>query len=160
MLAFSETVYDSIKFLHILAAIVWVGTGLYFQWQATRLTRAGADGQRMATLTGDIEVTGKTLLLPASLIVLVMGITLVWYTPSIAATDTWILIGLAGALATAITGSVFLGPTAGKLRAAIETEGVDAPSVVAMRRKLLTVARVDQVVLLIVIADMVFKPGR
>jgi uncharacterized membrane protein len=159
MLAFSETVYDTIKFVHIFAAMVWVGTGLYFQWKATRLVRSGADGQRMALLTGDIEDAGKKLLMPASITVLVMGLVLVWYTPSIGLTDTWILIGLAGAVATTITGAAFLGPTAGKLSTAIEAEGPDTPSVTAMRRKILTVARVDQVVLLIVIVDMVFKPG-
>lgn len=159
MLAFSQGVYDTLKYIHILAAIVWVGTGLYFQYQATRLSRIG-DPDRMAAFTKDVEFTGKRLLLPASILVLVMGIVMVLYAPGLDFEDTWIALGLIGSIATAITGSVFIGPTAGKLGAAIEVEGPASPQVVALTKRIFTVSRIDQVVLLLVIAAMVFKPGR
>jgi uncharacterized membrane protein len=158
VLAFSENVYETLKFIHILAAIVWVGSGLYFQWQATRLNRLG-DPERMAAFTKDIEQAGMKLLMPASVVVLIVGIVMVIYTPSIGFTDTWIAIGLLGAVATAITGSVFIGPTAGKVGRAIEEQGPASPEVQALTKKIFTISRIDQLVLLVVIWAMVFRPG-
>lgn len=158
MVAYSETVYDLLKYVHILAAIVWVGTGIYFQFQGTRLMRMG-DRSRLGSFAMDVDHTGKFLLLPASLLVLVMGIAMLIYAPQWSLSDTWILIGLAGAVATAITGSVFLGPTAGKIGTIIAAEGIDSENVQPLVRRIFVVSRVDQVVLLIVIWAMVFKPG-
>ncbi len=158
MLAFSEGIYDLLKYLHILAAILWVGSGLYFQYQATRLNRIG-DPERTAQFTKDIEYAGQRLLMPASIVVVVVGIIMVVYTPGLEFTDTWIALGLAGAVVTAITGAVFIGPTAGKIGKAIESEGAASPNVAALTRRIFLISRVDQVVLLLVIADMVFKPG-
>ena len=159
MLAYTEGVYETLKYVHILAAIVWVGTGLYFQYQATRLNRIG-DPERMAAFTKDIEFTGKTLLLPASILVLVMGIAMVLYAPFLEFEDTWIAIGLVGSIATAVTGSVFIGPTAGKIGRAIQEQGPASPEVQALTKKIFTISRIDQVVLLVVIWAMVFKPGQ
>ena len=35
MLAISSTYYDTLKFLHVLAAIAWLGSGIYAQALAT-----------------------------------------------------------------------------------------------------------------------------
>jgi uncharacterized membrane protein len=158
LLAYTEGVYETLKYVHILAAIVWVGTGLYFQYQATRLNRIG-DAERMAAFTKDIEFTGKSLMLPASILVLVMGIAMVLYAPFLEFEDAWIAIGLLGSIATAVTGSVVIGPTAGKVGRMIEEQGPGTPEVQAATKKIFTVSRVDQVVLLVVIAVMVYKPG-
>jgi uncharacterized membrane protein len=158
VLAFSQGVYDTLKFVHILAAIVWVGAGLYFQFQATRLNRIG-DPERIAAFTRDIEHAGKRLLLPASILVLVVGIVMVLYAPFLEFEDTWIALGLIGSIATAITGSLVVGPTAGKLGVLIGSEGASSPQVAMLTKRIFTVSRIDQVVLLAVIAAMVFKPG-
>jgi len=158
VLAYSETVYDLLKLLHILAAIIWVGTGIYFQFQGTRLMKMG-DRSRVGSFALDVDQAGKVLLLPASVLVLMTGIAMLLYAPRWSLSDTWILIGLAGAVATAITGSVFIGPTAGKIGKVITAEGTDSPKVQPLVRKIFLVSRVDQVVLLVVIWAMVFKPG-
>jgi uncharacterized membrane protein len=158
VLGFSSDVYNTFKFIHIVAAIVWVGAGLFFQFQATRLSRLD-DPARLGAFTKDVAFAGQRLLLPASAVVLLAGIAMVIYSPALDFSDTWIAIGLIGYAATAITGSVFIGPTAGKIGDAIEADGPNAPSVVAMQRKIFMVSRIDQLVLLIVIAAMVFKPG-
>ncbi len=51
MLAFSPEIYDTLKLIHILAAVIWVGTGLYFQYAGTRLRRAG-EPEALAWLRG------------------------------------------------------------------------------------------------------------
>jgi uncharacterized membrane protein len=158
VLAFSSDVYNTFKFVHVFAAIVWVGAGLYFQFQATRLNRLGDPG-RLAVFSKDVEFAGLRLLMPASIVVLLAGIAMVLYSPGLNFSDTWIAIGLMGYAATFVTGAAFIGPTAGKLGAAIEADGPDAPEVAALRKRIFTISRIDQVVLFLVIVAMVFKPG-
>lgn len=158
MLAFDQTVYDSLKYIHVVASIVWVGSGLYFQFQGTRLRRVD-DPSQLAVFSQQVAATGTTLLVPASLVVLAAGIALVLYTPALGFTDAWILIGLIGYAATFVTGAFFIGPTAGKIGATIQREGPEAPTVAPMIARLFTISRIDQVVLLFVIWAMVFKPG-
>jgi uncharacterized membrane protein len=159
MLAFSTDVYDALKFVHVLAAVVWVGGGLFVQYQATRLTRAG-DPLRLAAFGQDAAKAGNQVFMPASLLALLMGISMVLYSPALGFSTTWILIGLLGYAATFVTGAFFLGPTAGKLGRAMEAEGPESPAVQAGIARIMTISRIDAVVLILVIADMVFKPGR
>ncbi len=159
MLAFSTGVYNTLKFVHVIAAVAWVGGGLFVQYLATRLKRAD-DPLRLAAFAKDIEKAGLQFFMPVSLTVLVMGIVLVLYTPALGFTDTWILVGLIGYAATFVTGAFFLGPTSGKLAKDMETEGPASPAVQAGIRRIFAISRIDQAVLIVVIADMVFKPGR
>ena len=160
MIAFSTDVYNTFKLVHVFAAILWVGAGLYFQFLGTRLNRlADPDPERLAVFSKDVEFAGLRLLMPASILVLLAGIAMVLYSPVLNFSDTWIAIGLIGYAATFVTGAVFISPTAGKLGAAIEAGGPDAPEVATLRKKIFTVSRIDQVVLFLVIVAMVFKPG-
>lgn len=158
MLAFNQDLYDLLKYLHIVAAVVWVGSGLFVQYYSSRLRRA-EDPVRLGAFAKDIEAAGKQLLAPASVTVLVMGLLMVWYAPFLGFSQTWILIGIAGFIATFITGNFFLGPTAGGIGAVIDAEGPASPNAQALIRRIVLVSRIDQVVLLLVILAMVFKPG-
>ena len=159
MLAYSDTVFNVIKFGHVLSAVVWVGGGLFVQYYATKLSRAD-DVARITMFTKDVEKAGTQYLMPASLLVLVFGITMVLYSPVYNFSDTWIAIGLIGYAATFVTGAFFIGPTAGKLSKALETEGPEGATSQALRKRIFTISRIDQVVLVLVVADMVIKPGR
>jgi hypothetical protein len=74
MLAFSVGAYNTLKFVHILAAIAWVGAGLFTLVQATRLLRAN-EPVRLAAFAKDVEFWGLRWFTPTSLLVL---ITRVW----------------------------------------------------------------------------------
>jgi uncharacterized membrane protein len=158
MLAFSVGVYNALKFVHILAAIVWVGAGLFFQFQATRLSRA-SDPAKLAAFAKDIEFWGLRLLTPASLLVLIAGVIMVIYSPGLNFSDTWIWLGLVGYGITFLTGAFYLGPTSGKLGKMIDTRPPDDLEIQRGVRRIFAVSRVDQTVILLVVADMVFKPG-
>ena len=95
--------------------------------------------------------------MPMSIVVLLAGIALVWYGPF--GFELWIALALAGIAATALTGSLYLGPAGGKLARLAEEKGLDDPGVTAMRDCLITVARLDYAVLALIVLDMVFKPG-
>jgi uncharacterized membrane protein len=158
MLGYNQAVFDVLKYLHILAAITWLGTSIYLQFTATRLAKAH-DPERMATFAKDSEYTGTHLIMPTTIVLLVMGIAMVAYSPVVNFTDAWILLAFAGYLATFVTGAFVIGPASGRIGTLIETEGPTSPEAAALMRRIFAVTRVDLVVLLLVVADMVFKPG-
>jgi uncharacterized membrane protein len=158
VLAFNIHVYDTLKFVHVLAAIVWVGSGIFVQFEATKLRRAN-DPLRLAAFAKDIAFWGTRLFMPSSLLVLLMGISLVLYSPGIGVSDTWVWLGLVGYAATFVTGAFFIGPTARKLAESSETLPPDDPILQAAMARIFAISRIDQVVLVLVVADMVFKPG-
>jgi uncharacterized membrane protein len=158
LLAYNTGVYNLLKFLHISGSVAWVGTGFAAQVLVARVMRAN-DPPRLAALAKDIGWMGKTILAPLSGTVALLGIVIVIYAPQWSFGDTWILIGILGFLVTAITGSVFLGPESERLGKLVEESGPDAPGVQERISRILMISRVDLVVLFLVIADMVFKPG-
>lgn len=96
---------------------------------------------------------------PLSVLVLLLGIALVqegdW-----GFGNAWIILGLLGIAATIATGAGYLGPQMGKLAELIRTDGPDAASVQARIATILNVARIDSVVLILIIFVMVTKVGQ
>lgn len=158
MLAYSTDVFKTLKFIHVMSAIVWVGGGIFVQIYATKLNRAG-DPQQLTRFAHDVASLGNKVFAPASGLVTLMGITMVIYSPAIYFSETWIIIGLAGAIATFITGMFFIGPAAEKLAKTVEAEGMGSPTVQASIKRIFTISRIDQIVLILVVLNMVFKPG-
>jgi uncharacterized membrane protein len=156
MLAFSSDVYDTLKFIHVIAAVIWVGTGIFFQYTGTRARRAGPD--QVASVAA-ILAQAAPLMVASSLTVLVAGIVLVLYAPGLDFTDTWIWLGIAGYLATFITGMFVIRPRAERLTAVIGAEGATSEAAQGLIGQLFAIGRIDVVVLVLVIAVMVFKPG-
>jgi uncharacterized membrane protein len=157
MLAVSETYYDTLKFLHVLAAITWVGGNIYAQVLATKVIGQG-DPVHLGRLAKDLGDLGNRLLLPAAISVLVFGVWLV----AVSAwnfTDPWILIGLTGVGMTIVTGAFFIGPEAGRLVALVAERDPADPQIQRRIRRIVAISRIDLVVLVLVVADMVFKPG-
>lgn len=157
MLGISQGYYDTLKFLHVVAVIAWVGGGIYAQALGTRALREG-DPARLATTATAIGDLGKRLIAPVAIASLVFGVWLVavseWNF-----TDTWIVLGLVGIAITIVTGAGFLGPEAERLGKALGERGPSDSEVGRRIRRILVISRIDLVVLLLVVADMVFKPG-
>jgi uncharacterized membrane protein len=157
MVAISTGYYDALKFFHVLASITWVGSAIYAQLLATKVTGEG-DPARIVATAKDIGDLGKRLITPAAIAVLVFGVWLV----AVSAwnfTDTWVVLGLVGIAITIVTGAGFLGPESeriGKLGA--ERDPSD-PEIQRRIKRIFAVSRIDLVVLILVVADMVFKPG-
>ena len=158
MLAFDVGVYNWIKTFHILAAIVWVGGGIFIQIYITRLRRANQTARMMA-FAKDIEKFGTTVFLPSSLIVLVLGIVMIWYSPAWEITQLWVILGLLGIANTIVVGAFFLGPEAGRIAALGAERGPEDPELVARTERIFKISRYDLIVLILVVVDMVVKPG-
>jgi uncharacterized membrane protein len=150
------TWYEFLKTVHILAVAIWVGGGIQILIHGLRAMAAN-DTARLAGVVSAGAWTGPRVFTPASLLLVITGFLM------IADADwdykLWVILGLIGWFATFITGSMFLGPTAKKVDQMLPEKGHAAPEVTALNRRLLNVVRVDAVVLVLVLADMVIKPG-
>jgi uncharacterized membrane protein len=148
--------YVILKSLHVIAAVTWVGGALGQNILAARLLKTKS-GPVMANFAREAEWVGMHVYLPSSLVLLGLGIWMV-ATEAWNFTDLWVELGILGIVLTVITGAFVIGPTAKKVGELIEAKGPDDPQIQTQIAKLLKVARVDLVVLFLVVVDMVAKP--
>lgn len=151
--------YTSLKFVHVLSAVVWVGGASTLQAFAMRISTSG-DGLRMATFAKDAEYVGTRIYLPSSIIVLISGIFTIHESGgSWSYSQTWVQIGLAMIVVSIAIGAGFIGPEAGRVARAIEQHGPASEEARYHINRIFLVSRFELVLLLIVIFDMVTKPG-
>jgi uncharacterized membrane protein len=149
-------VYEWLKAFHVLMAVVWVGGALILQLLAVRTMRSN-DPERTRTFVGEIEFVGMRIFMPASLILVILGVIMVidrW-----AFSQFWIIAAIAMFAFSFVSGAFYLGPNSAKLRKMYETEGANAPGAPELIRKLFLVSRVELVLLVLIVFDMVLKPG-
>jgi uncharacterized membrane protein len=152
------TLYEFLLFIHVAATVVWVGAGLCSLVLATGYDRDG-DEPAIRRFLADQERLATRLFIPASLTVVIFGIALVIESDAWTFDYLWIVLGLVGFAATFVTGLFMIKPASERIGAAMEREGGRlTPALRTDVRKLIVMARLDYVVLFLVIADMVIKP--
>jgi uncharacterized membrane protein len=145
-----------LKFLHVLSVIVWVGGGIMFQILLARARKAGPEST--AEFNRHAEWTSQRVFMPASFASLIFGVATV-IAGSYDWADAWIAIGFVGFFLSAVNGMAILGPTAKKMKAVVEERGPNDPVAAHMARRLDLFGKVDLVVLIAVVFDMIVKPG-
>ncbi|MEZ5803874.1 MAG: DUF2269 family protein [Rhizobiaceae bacterium] len=147
--------FTLVKLAHIACAVVWVGGGFALMLAAARADRAGdmAGTLQIMRMIGDL---GNRLFMPMSMLTLLFGLVMCWFW--VGFTDLWIVLGLIGFAASALIGMTVFKPTADRMNAMIAKDGV-TPAAMAEGRRILTMARLDYTVMLLVVADMVLKPS-
>jgi len=150
------TWYELLLYIHIMATVIWVGAGFLMIVLGTRADRAG-DDPGIERILSDNEWLATRLFIPSSLVVVLAGVLLVVDGPW-AFDQLWIVLGLVGYAATFGTGMFMLKPKGDRIAAQMERDGGMTPRTLAETRRLLTLARVDYVTLLLVIAVMAIKP--
>jgi uncharacterized membrane protein len=152
------TLYEFLLFVHIAATVVWVGAGLCSLVLAIGYDHDG-DEPAIRRFLADQERLATRLFIPASLTVVIFGIALVIESEAWSFDQLWIVLGLVGFAATFVTGLFMIKPASERIGAAMEREGGRlTPELRTDIRKLIVMARLDYVVLFLVIADMVIKP--
>jgi uncharacterized membrane protein len=146
--------YDLLLFLHIAAAMVWVGGALMMQFFGLRAL-GSRDPARVAILGGDIEWLGLRVLTPSSFTAFVAGILLVADGPW-SFGDDWVTIGLVLFAITFLAGFGFFGPESGRLGKLIAAGSPEAGPRLA---RLLLLTRLDLVLLFLIVFDMSVKPS-
>jgi Predicted integral membrane protein (DUF2269) len=151
------TWYELLLFIHISATVVWVGAGFAQLLIGQRYNRDG-DSIAIQRFLGDQEWLAQRVFIPASLTVVVLGIALVIQTDAWTFDYLWIVLGLLGFATTFVTGLFMIKPTSERIAAQIDRDGAITAGTFLEIEKLIVKARVDYVVLLLVIFDMVIKP--
>ena len=149
--------YDLLKFVHVGAAIVWVGGAAMVQFFALRAL-ARRNPLAMVEFTRDVEWIGNRVMLPSALVVIVLGFLLVWDGPW-ELSMTWVWLSLLIYAVSFVVGLFVLTPEAKKIGNQIEAEGPASPAVQARIGRILNISRVDLVLLFAIVFLMVTKPG-
>lgn len=152
------TGYELVKFIHVLFAIAWVGASITMQVVGFR-ARSSDDPAAMKHYADIAGWMGPHYFAPISGLTLVFGVWLViisgWNF-----SEAWIVIGIALYAVAVLTGMLYLAPEGEKIR----TEMLAAsgrPEAALQRRihRIELVTRVELVLLVLIVADMVIKPG-
>ena len=149
--------YELLLFGHLLAALVWVGGDFMIQMFYLRARAAGPEA--VAGFAKSVEWIGLRVLNTAALLVVAFGVLLVIEVDGYEFSQFWISAALVMFLASAITGAAFLGPESGRISALSEERGPEDPEVQRRIARILLISRIELVLLVLIVLDMVLKPG-
>jgi uncharacterized membrane protein len=150
------TTYEFLLLLHVLAVIIWLGAGFTIDLLFLRAERT-RDPRELGTMGQLQDWLVPRLFIPSAFATLVTGVLVVWE-GAWGFGDLWILIGLAGWVASFGTGILFLKPQGEKLKDLVAQFGPTSGEVLVHARRLSVVSRVQLLALFLVVADMVLKP--
>ena len=146
--------YEVLLFLHIAAAAVWLGSAFFLQMLVWRAGKAG-DGPLLQGIASNSGWMAQRIFIPASLVVLIIGILLTIEGPW-SFGDLWIVLGLAGYAFSFLVGILFMEPEGKRIALAMQAGDTGRASFHIARIN--TVSRIELVVLYLVIAAMALKP--
>jgi uncharacterized membrane protein len=151
------TTYEWAKAFHVFAAVIWVGGAAAIQVLALFALSSKLPG-RKAEFAREAEWVGMKIFLPATLVLIGLGFYLVedanW------GYHLWVILALVGFGLSFVTGLFFLGPESKRIASAIDAEGPDSPAVAARINRILLVGRIELTILILLVFDMVIKPGQ
>jgi uncharacterized membrane protein len=150
-----SVVIQLLLFLHVLAAMVWIGSFAAHMQLMAKARRDGAAAERARLHQWDDRLA-TTLYIPASLTVLVAGVLLV-ILEGVSFGEPWISFGLAVWIFAFLLGILYYVPRGKKISEAIERHGEDSPEVQAMIDGTINVQRLDIGLLVLVVFAMTTK---
>ena len=152
----TASLYEWLLFLHVVAAMAWLGGTLVVSVLAAVALRS-ARPEEIARFARSLRVVGPAVLAPATILLPALGIWMVVDSNAWDFGQTWVWLGLALYAAAFLFGAAF------QSRAAIGAEraagaGDDAEALRRLREWSWG-SRAIGVLLLVATWDMVFKPG-
>jgi uncharacterized membrane protein len=151
------TLYDVLKTIHVLGAAIWVGGGVFGHISAGRAFRSNDPG-KIADAGAEGEWIGNRVFFPAAMVLLATGIWMVvisgWNF-----SDFWIIFGIAGYALSAINGMAFLNPVSKRVGELAASSDTVTPELKSQLDRLTTFSRIDLTILILVVINMVIKPG-
>lgn len=150
------TRYELLLFLHVAAAVIWLGAGFLIAVLVFGAERAG-NRQKEAGHHQDVAWLAPRLFVPASLATLIIGILLVvdgdWSLDQL-----WIVIGLVGWAIAFVLGFFYFRPEGERIGAMVAERGPVDSEVDYRIRRLNVVDRLQLTILFVVLAAMVIQP--
>jgi uncharacterized membrane protein len=147
--------YNTLLFVHIVFAAVWLGGGIMTHFYAMRAMKASR--AEAISFLKMADWAGKKVFMPSSIIVLVWGLWMVLAFDVWKLTDPWVWIGLLGIVVSGGIGSGVVGPAAAKLSDALQSDA-DQSVIDEISKKIMLFSRIDLIVLTVIVWDMAYKP--
>ena len=147
--------YTIFKFLHVAAAVIWIGGAFVMIMLGVKAERSKSDSELVGVVR-QVAWAAERIYVPASIATLVFGVIAAWLGYLFG--TLWVILGLVGVASTIALGILVLTPLAKKTEAGFMAAGA-TPAVAQISRQMLTIAKFDAVLLFAVIADMVLKPS-
>lgn len=143
-----------IKFVHILASIIWVGSVLTINMISIRLISTN-DKKGLSFFFSQEEFIGKTVIAPSAILTLITGIimSLLWF-----GWPFWTIWGLIVVVLTGLAGSTIIPKQSKKLIHLVINEGSNHIKLQSLKNKFLILVIVLLILLLSAVGAMVFKP--
>lgn len=146
------TWYEFLLFVHIAAAMIWLGGAFTFQMYGA-VVRRGGDPEELARFAGRAGVLAERMFVPASLVVILAGVGMMidgnWDWGQL-----WVIFALVTFAASFVTGLFVISPIAKRIPIA----GPTTPAGQALIRRLFTILRIDLVFMYAIVFAMVVKP--
>ena len=149
--------YEVLLFFHLAAAMMWVGGDFMIQMFYLRARAAGPEA--VAEFTKAVEWIGLRIINPTALLVVIFGVLLVLEVDGYDFSQFWISAALAMFLASFIVGAGFLGPESGRIASLLDERGAADAEVQRRVARILLVSRIEFLLLVLIVLDMVVKPG-
>lgn len=146
------TWYEFLLFVHIAAAVIWLGGSFTFQMYGW-VVRRGGDPEEMARFAGRAGSLSERMFVPASLVVILAGVGLMidgsWDWGQL-----WVIFALVTFAASFATGLFVISPMAKRIPAV----GPTTPAGQSLIRRLFAILRVDLSFMYAIVFAMVVKP--
>lgn len=142
--------------LHILGVVVWMGTGLVMALLSRRATNEGKT-DKMLELAETMEWLTPRTFIPASLITLISGVLMVYISERIFITDLWIILSFGGVILSVILGGGIIG-SINKQILRLKNDESKEKDCAPLYSRLIFFHRLDLIIMLLVLIDMLVKP--
>ena len=148
--------YQVLVYVHIVAAIIWVGGAFLSQLMAIQAARS-TDAGDLPKFARQSEFLGMRVFLPASIVLFIAGLVMVAQQWSFG--QVWVSVSMGLWIVSALAGSLYLGPRSRKVAELFEAEGPASTAARALLDRIFLVSRLELVSFAVVLVMMVFKPG-
>lgn len=149
--------YELLLFLHVLAIATWFGSAVAIMVLTARSVEVG--GQVFGSFIVNAGWWAGRAHPAAGVVLLLTGFGMV-ADADLSLGETWVWLGILGLVVAMGIGGGLIGRTADRLTSAIQAQGGSmTPDLRPLADQLLLYVRLELVVVVLVIADMVAKPG-
>ncbi len=148
------SLYLLLKFLHVLAAMVAVGTNVTY---GLLLARAHREPAHLSHVRESVRALDRRIANPAYAVVLVTGLLLVWVGPVLLVAP-WLLCALLLFLLAAVLGLGVLTPLTRRQSQVLQSQGPQAEEYARLRRMINRVSGLAAALVLLILWLMVVKP--
>ncbi len=148
--------YELLKYVHILCAVIWVGGAFYAQLLGIWVERA-ADPTELSTFARRTEIVGSRVFVPVAALLFISGAVMTAQAWSFG--QPWIVVSVALWVLSAAAGAIYLAPRIRRAADLFDREGPASSEARRLIGRLFVVSRLELVSFAVIMALMVTKPG-